>query len=111
VLGRDVGLNEALREELLFWTMLGMRTAASQAHVEWTTMDKERGHGRAIDAVDVDLQKALAEDAAVRHTIDQHRARAGSTSEDSERARLHRLHGCTFCLIFPYVTPILVKKY
>ena len=36
----DVGLNAALREELLFWTMLGMRTAAQQAHVEWTTMDQ-----------------------------------------------------------------------
>jgi uncharacterized membrane protein YgcG len=28
----DVGLNAALREELLFWTMLGMRTASQQAH-------------------------------------------------------------------------------
>jgi len=36
----DVGLNNALREELLFWTMLGMRTAATKAHEEWTTMDK-----------------------------------------------------------------------
>eukprot|EP01043_Picozoa_sp_COSAG02_P021906 COSAG02_NODE_1124_length_14441_cov_21.457607_4_plen_1017_part_00 len=66
----DVGLNAALREELLFWTMLGMRTASQQAHEEWITMDKERGHGRIVDAVDIDLRAALHEDGTVRDTLD-----------------------------------------
>ena len=66
----DVGLNAALREELLFWTMLGMRTASQQAHEEWITMDKERGHGRMVDAVDIDLRAALHEDRTVRDTLD-----------------------------------------
>ena len=66
----DVGLNSALREELLFWTMLGMRTTSQQAHEEVMTMNKEQGHGRMVDAVDIDLRAALHEDVAVRDTID-----------------------------------------
>jgi hypothetical protein len=37
---------------------------------EWITMDKERGHGRIVDAVDIDLRAALHEDGAVRDTLD-----------------------------------------
>ena len=82
----DVGLNAALREELLFWTMLGMRTASQQAHEEWTTMDKERGHGRMVDAVDIDLRAALQEDGAVRETL----ARAKEEQEKEQVRGLHR---------------------
>ena len=47
-----------------------MRTSSQQAHEEVMTMNKEQGHGRMVDAVDIDLRAALHEDVAVRDTID-----------------------------------------
>lgn len=71
----DVGLNSALREELLFWTMLGLRTAVQVADQEQRTSDPELGHGRTVDVRDIDLRKAVATDAAVKESIRTEAAR------------------------------------
>lgn len=77
----DIGLNAALREELLFWTMLGLRTAASDADEEHRLSDPERGHGRPIDARDINLHKALTTDVVVKESLRQEVVRRGGTNE------------------------------
>jgi hypothetical protein len=54
-------------------------------------MDKERGHGRMVDAVDIDLRAALQEDGAVRDTLDSANSlRMSYTQQGVESGKLGR---------------------
>jgi hypothetical protein len=83
-------LNAALREELLFWTMLGLRTAAQDAFDEHAQSHfAERGHGRPIDARQygyAELSGALATDLVVQEMLQTGRASADRQRYGDESA-------------------------